>query len=147
VPANIFGLGNLSQEAANYLSIGATNLETYTTQVASAVITNGDLFDLGAGGIGVALGAEWRSESGEVTPVTYLASGNVAGFNAGQPRGGSNDLYGSFAEGHVPLTRDSFSQLLELNGSARLSNYSNAPGEVFSWAAGGVLATFEGLTL
>lgn len=146
VPANIFGLGNLSQEAANYLSIGATNLETYTTQVASAVITNGDLFDLGAGGIGVALGAEWRSESGEVTPDTYLASGNVAGFNPGQPTGGSYDLYEFFGEVNVPLIRDSFIHLLELNGSARLSNYSNAPGEVFSWAAGGVLAPFEGLT-
>lgn len=146
VPANIFGEGNLSQDAINYLAIGATNLEEYTTQVASFAITNSELFDLGAGGIGVALGAEWRSENGSVTPDSFLASGNVAGFNPGLPTSGGYSVREFFAEVNVPLISDSFIHRLEVNGAARYSHYSNAPGNVFTWSAGGLLSPVEDIT-
>lgn len=136
VPANFFGQGNLSDAAVNYLSIGATNLEEYETQVASVAFTNGNLFDLGAGGVGVALGAEWRKESGSITPDTYLASGNVAGFNPGAPTSGSYDVTEFFAEVNVPLLEDNVIKKLEVNGAARYSMYSNSVDNVFTWAAG-----------
>jgi outer membrane receptor protein involved in Fe transport len=146
VPSNIFGQGNLSPEAVNFISIGATNLETYSTQVVNATITNNDLLDLGAGGIGVALGAEWRKEAGQVDPDQFLASGNVAGFNPGLPTGGSYNVREFFAETRIPLLRDSFIHRLELNGAARYSHYSNAVGNVFTWAAGGELAPVPDIT-
>lgn len=145
-PANIFGLNQLSPAAANYISVGATNLEEYTTQVASFVVTNSNLFDLGAGGVGVVAGAEWRSEHGAVTPDTYLASGNVAGFNPGQPTSGSYNVKELFTEVHVPLLADTFIHRLELNGAARYTHYSNAPGNVFTWSAGVELSPFSDLT-
>ncbi|WP_422932992.1 TonB-dependent receptor domain-containing protein [Sphingobium cupriresistens] len=145
-PGNIFGLNNLSQEAIDYMSIGATNLETYTTEVASFAITNGELFDLGAGGVGIAFGAEWRREAGEVEPDEYLSSGNVAGFNPGSPTAGSYTVREFFGEVRVPLLRESFVHKLELNGAARASKYSNAPGNVFTWSAGAELAPVPDLT-
>lgn len=146
VPANIFGEDQLSADAIDYISIGATNLEQYTTQVASFVVTNSDLYDLGAGGIGIALGAEWRSESGSVTPDQYLSSGNVAGFNPGQPTGGSYSVREFFGEIRVPLLSDNIVHRFELNGAARASHYSNAPGNVFTWSAGAELAPVRDLT-
>lgn len=145
VPANMFGLGNLSEDAANYLALGATNIEEYTTQVASIAFTNSNLFDLGAGGVGVALGAEWRKESGKTDPDQNLASGNVAGFNPGAPTQGDYSVTEFFAEVNVPLLADQpFAHRLELNGAARYSNYSNAVGNVFTWSAGGLYEPVEG---
>ncbi|MEW9854157.1 TonB-dependent receptor domain-containing protein [Novosphingobium sp. M1R2S20] len=146
VPANIFGPERLSQDAIDYISIGATNLETYTTEVASLAITNNDIVDFGAGGVGVALGVEWRREDGSIEPDQFLASGNVAGFNPGQPTGGSYTVREFFGEVRVPLLRDQFVHRLELNGAARASKYSNAPGNVFTWAAGAELAPIPELT-
>jgi outer membrane receptor protein involved in Fe transport len=146
VPVNIFGLNQLSPEAADYIRIGATNLEEYTTQVASFVVTNPSLFDLGAGGVGIAAGAEWRKESGSITPDQYLASGNVGGFNPGQPTGGSYSVREFFGEVRIPLLKDTIVHRLELNGAARATHYSNAPGNVFTWSAGAELAPIPDLT-
>lgn len=145
-PANIFGLNQLTPEAANYISVGATNLEEYTTQVASFVVTNSNLFDLGAGGVGLVLGAEYRSEHGAVSPDTYLASGNVAGFNPGQPTSGGYNVKELFTEVHVPLLADNIVHRLELNGAARYTHYSNSPGNVFTWSAGVELSPVRDLT-
>jgi outer membrane receptor protein involved in Fe transport len=146
VAANIFGLNNLSQAAIDYLGITATNVETYTTQVASFAVTNSNLFDLGAGGVGIAFGAEWRKEEGSVEPDTYLASGNVAGFNPGNPTSGSYSVREFFGEVNVPLLRDQVIHRLDLTGAARASHYSNAPGNVFTWAAGVELAPVQDIT-
>ncbi|MBH1992240.1 MAG: TonB-dependent receptor [Sphingomonadaceae bacterium] len=146
VPANLFGLGNLSADAANYLALGATNIEEYTTQVASIAFTNSNLFDLGAGGVGLALGAEWRKEAGKTDPDQNLASGNVAGFNPGAPTQGDYSVTEFFGEVNVPLLADQpFANRLELNGAARYSKYSNAVGNVFTWSAGGLYEPVQGL--
>lgn len=65
VPLNIFGAGNISDEAADFISITTRNVSIITEQVANAAITNGNLFDLGAGPAGIAIGAEYRSEIGK----------------------------------------------------------------------------------
>lgn len=147
VPANIFGQGNLSQAAVDYISVGATNLEEYTTQVASAAITNPNLFDLGAGGVGLAFGAEYRSERGQITPDTFLSSGNVAGFNPGQATGGGYHVREFFGEVNVPLLSDNIVHRLNVDAKARQTKYSNAPGNVFTWAAGIELAPIKDITL
>lgn len=147
VPANIFGEGNLSPEVLDYLGITATNVETYTTQVASASIVNSNLFDLGAGGAGIAIGAEYRKEEGSVAPDTFLATGNVAGFNPGLPTSGGYSVTEGFGEVRIPLIREGFIHRLDLNGAARYSKYSNAPGDVFSWSAGVELAPIPDITL
>jgi outer membrane receptor protein involved in Fe transport len=147
VPANIFGLNNISPAAINYLGIGATNLQEYTTEHAIFALTNSRLFDFGTGPVGLAVGGEWRSEAGRITPDTFLASGNVAGFNPGQPTAGSYSVKEAFAEVNVPLANDTFVHRAEVNFAGRVSDYSNAPGTVYTYAINGVFAPVRDLTL
>ncbi|MFO6445815.1 TonB-dependent receptor domain-containing protein [Erythrobacter sp. NE805] len=146
VPANVYGENKVSAEAAEYLSISATNLTQASTQVASAVITNNDLADLGAGGIGLAFGVEHRREAAKFQPDTFLASGDVGGFNAGNPTTGAYNLTELFAELNVPLLADRpFFERLEVNGAARFSDYSNGVGSVWTYAVGSTWEPGAGL--
>lgn len=150
VPANIYGAGNITEEAARYLRVDATNLESAQTQVASIVVNNGNLFDLGlgAGPAGIALGYEWRSEAASYAPDTYLAAGDVAGFNAGEPTQGRYSLTELYGELVVPILKDvPFAKLLEVNGALRWSNYSNDVDSVWTYAFGGQWKPIEDITV
>lgn len=147
VPLNIFGPGKASQEAINYVTIGSSNLNRIESQVASFVVSNGELFDLGAGPAGIAFGAEWRKEKGNYRPDTFLSSGDVIGFNAGKPTNGSYSVKELFGEVVIPLLADlPFAQNLELNGALRYADYSNAVGSAWSYAAGVMWAPVEDIT-
>ncbi|HEY4545678.1 MAG TPA: TonB-dependent receptor [Pedomonas sp.] len=147
VPLNIFGLGNASPEAVDFVSLGSTNLNAIQSQVASFVISNSDLFDLGGGPVGIALGAEWRSERGSYRPDTFLASGDVIGFNAGEATSGGYSVKELYGELIVPLISDkAFAHKLEFNGAARYSDYSNAVGSAWSYSAGLMYAPVEDIT-
>lgn len=136
-PLNIFGAGNISEDAANFIRISATNVEESQLQVASGVIS-GDLFELPAGPAGFAFGTEWRSVSGRFSPDFALSSGDVVGFNAGQPTQGSYNVWELFGEVRIPLVADMpFADRLELNGAFRYSDYSlDNVGGVWTYAGG-----------
>lgn len=136
VPINIFGEGNITQEAVDFVKINATNVTEITTQNLQALVS-GSLGDLtGAGEIGLAIGAEYRKDSSAFTPDTFLASGDVLGFNAGEPTVGSYDAYDIFAEMAIPLVTGAPGiENLEATLAARYSDYSTA-GRVWSYAGG-----------
>ena len=137
VPLNIFGAGNISQAAADYISIDTVNRSTITEKVASAAIINNALFDLGAGPAGFVFGAEYRSEHGAYDPDEYLASGDVIGFNSVEPTSGGYNIKELFTEIDVPLLADRpFIDRLEFNGAARYSYYSTAAKSVGTFSAG-----------
>ena len=149
VPINIFGPGNISPEGAAYISVDTKNSTRITSQVAQAVVSNGELFDLGLGAapVGIALGVEWRSERGEFNPDFILASGDVVGFNAGTPTEGRYSVKEVFGELVIPILADRPGfHLLELNGAIRLSDYSNNVGSTTAWSAGGQWAPIEDIT-
>lgn len=147
VPLNIFGAGNISQEAADFISIDTVNRSTITEKVVSGAITNDDLFDLGAGPAGFAIGAEYRSEHGDFAPDEALSSGDVIGFNASEPTSGGYHVTELFAEFDVPLITDKpFIKRLELNGSARYSYYSTAAKSVGTFSAGLAWAPVQDIT-
>ncbi|HEY4545677.1 MAG TPA: TonB-dependent receptor [Pedomonas sp.] len=147
VPLNIYGPGVASADGINYVTIGSSNLNKIESQVASFVVSNGELFDLGAGPAGIALGAEWRSEKGSYRPDTFLSSGDVIGFNAGSPTSGSYNVKELFGEVVVPLLADlPFAQNVEFNGALRYSDYSNAVGSTWAYSAGLMWAPVEDIT-
>ncbi len=147
VPINIFGPNNVSTEAADYIAIQAQNQLEAVTENAVFAVTNNDLFDIGAGPIGIALGVEWRREEAEFIPDTFLASGDVGGFNAGQPTAGDYSVTEFFGEVNIPLlSGQPFAETLEVTGAARYSDYSNAVGSAFTWAAGARWEPIAGLT-
>ncbi|MFM7349102.1 MAG: TonB-dependent receptor domain-containing protein [Erythrobacter sp.] len=125
VPLNIFGNGLADPAALRYLAIQATNITTSDMKNAVATVS-GNLFNLGLGAddVGFALGGEYRKVGSEFIPDTFLASGDVLGFNAGLPTKGSYDVKEVFGEVRVPVVRDNFIHALELTGAFRYSDYS-----------------------
>ncbi len=138
IPINIFGANQLTPDMVNAFSVQAQNGETSTLQVTSAVIsgTLGD-FAIGANSapVGFAIGTEYRKVSADFTPDQFLASGDVQGFNAGQPTSGSYDVKEVFGELNIPI--EFGSARLEFTGAGRYSDYSlDAVGDVFTYAGG-----------
>lgn len=127
VPMNVFGSGLHDQAAVNYISVDSTNLEQSALSNIVGTIS-GQLFNLGLGAddVGFAVGVEHRKMSSRYTPDEFLASGDVLGFNAGQPTSGSYNVKEVFGELRVPILKDSGIHSLELNGAARYSKYSLA---------------------
>ncbi|MGQ7828434.1 TonB-dependent receptor domain-containing protein [Altererythrobacter sp. Z27] len=138
VPINVFGDGLADQAAVNFVSVDSTNLQTSSLQNAVASIS-GTLFNLGLGAedVGFAFGAEYRKMASEYIPDEFLASGDVLGFNAGQPTSGSYDVKEVFAELRVPIIEDGIVHRLDINGAARYSDYSlDAVGGSWTYTGG-----------
>jgi outer membrane receptor protein involved in Fe transport len=119
---NIFGQ-NISDACASAIRISATNSTNTKLQVASANLT-GKLVSLPAGPLGFSVGAEWRKSEAIFNPDSFLASGDVAGFNPGLPTSGSIAAKEVFGEIRVPLIHDTpFIENLTANAAFRYSNY------------------------
>lgn len=146
---NIFGPNTLTPEMVDQISILAQNGDVSTQEVANAAIsgTFGD-FAIGENSepVAFALGGEYRKVGSQFIPDTALASGDVIGFNAGNPTAGSYDVKEAFAELNVPI--EFGSARLELTGAARYSDYSlDAVGGVWTYAGGVEFSPIPDVTL
>ncbi len=143
-PLNLFGLGNASQAAIDFVnddSLRRANLEQY---VVSGIIS-GDtagVFELPAGPIGFAFGGEYRDESSQDTPPVIDTQGFTFG-NGIFPTIGSFDVYEGFGEVSVPVLRDQFlAKDLTVDAAFRVSDYSTV-GTTTTWRAGGTWAPID----
>jgi outer membrane receptor protein involved in Fe transport len=74
--------------------------------------------------VGFSFGLEWRKAEAEYLPDTYLRTGDVAGFNAGQPTAGDVTATEIFGEVRIPILADLPGvENLSLNGGFRSSDY------------------------
>lgn len=148
VPVNIYGAGNISDAAASFIGITTHNVSEITEKVASASITNGNLFDLGAGPAGIAIGTEYRDEYGSYNPDAALASGDVVGFNASQGLSGGYNVKEVYGEIEVPLLADKpLIHSLVANGAYRYSYYSTAAKSVSTYSGGLVWSPIRDISL
>ncbi len=125
-PINIFGPNTLTPAMVDQISILAQNGDISTLQVVNGSVS-GELFNLGLGAesVGISLGAEYRKTAAQFIPDTALSSGDVIGFNAGDPTAGNYDVKEVFGEIRVPIISDRpFFHSLEVSGAARYSDYS-----------------------
>ncbi|MBB5733291.1 outer membrane receptor protein involved in Fe transport [Altererythrobacter atlanticus] len=118
-PLNLFGLNNLSQAAIDYAYRPVVQDFDYTQHVIAGVIS-GNLFDgIGAGPVGAAAGAEYRSEDGDVTHGDTPNYNDYA-FTFGTDYGGTIEVFEAFGELNVPLLAYvPFAEMLEVNGAVR----------------------------
>ncbi|WP_086436978.1 TonB-dependent receptor domain-containing protein [Altererythrobacter xiamenensis] len=137
-PINVFGPGTLTPEMVDAITIQAQNGDISTLEVANATIsgTFGDFAVTETSSpIGFAIGAEYRGVAAQFIPDTALSSGDVIGFNAGDPTEGSYNVKDVFAELNIPIDFGGMS--LELDGKARYSDYSlDTVGGVWAYAGG-----------
>ena len=160
VPINIFGFNTVSAAATKWLSTysgvglvaaGATPGQTVSfdylrksyQDVASLNVT-GSLFDLPAGPVGVALGAEYHREKATEIYDPFT----VAGISSAQQASNTVGSYHSkeaYAELSIPVLRDlPFIHELTLEGAARYADYSTV-GSVWSYKVGGTWAPVHDL--
>lgn len=102
---NLFGSAPISQECADHISLDAKNL-TVAEQTAFEAVVSGEVFDLPAGPVQVALGAGYRDIRVDFQPDSGLQPGIVAGFNQQLPASGQLDFTDLFTEISIPILAD-----------------------------------------
>ena len=146
VPANIFGEGNLSAAAADFIRTNPTDVTIIEEQVAEASI-RGDVPLFRAGNAGIALGVNWRRSSYDFKPDPSLFTGDDLGFQPGTPASGKVSVIELFSEARVPLIADQ-PLIRELTGEVglRWSDYSSV-GQAWTWKAMAEWVPVRGLKL
>lgn len=146
VPINLFGKGSPSADAIAYVG-GVSKLRAVNKLQTFSANLRGNLLDIWAGPISIAVGVEYRKQSlDQVTtsdPRDTLVTTGIRGF-AGQKfiasnlagAKGSLNVKEGYAEILVPLARDlPFAQALDLNAAYRYTDYSTS-GSVRTWKVG-----------
>lgn len=144
-PLNVFGNGVASQAAIDYI-IGTAVRDISLTQDVASISATGDMFELPAGPVSVAFGAEYRKEQVDTVadPISQADNFWVGNYKNAQ---GSYDVKEGFVEAVVPVFRDSeFGDSLDLNAAIRLSDYSTS-GTVTTWKLGSTYDVAPGLRL
>jgi outer membrane receptor protein involved in Fe transport len=169
VPLNVFGTGNFSQEAVDYVTSDKKGLRDLDQHFAEALLT-GELYEgWGAGPIGFAGGLTFRKESFNqlTTPIAFERStinapevgirgisvgingGNrsIHNFSATSWATGEFDVWEWFTELNVPIWESGTgNQRLTSTLAFRQSDYSHS-GKIDSWKAGFELQVIEDVRL
>lgn len=126
VPLNIFGgLGSITPQMLGFIAFTERDRSSQTLRDYTANIT-GDLFELPAGNVGIAVGYEHRYQRGSFTPDPIIQ----AGLGADIPAQAASGRYNSdevYAEIRVPILKDvPFFNSLEADGAVRHVDYSTS---------------------
>jgi len=144
-PYNPFGEGLFSSGAAGYVT-GEGFQRTRNNQHVVALNVQGEVFDLPAGSVNLAVGGEYRRDeiSGDTDPIS--AQNGFWTLN-GSSLEGSVDVKEVYAEIGVPVLKDSaLGYALDINGAIRRTDYSTT-GAVTTWKLGAVYEPVDGLRL
>jgi len=124
VPLNIFGgVGSITQPMLDYITFDERDKSVQRLWDVTANLS-GELFDLPAGPVGVAIGYEHRNQRASYDPDPVIVAGLGADVPTSPARGGF-DVDEVYGEIRVPILSDTpFFQKLELDGAVRYSDYS-----------------------
>ena len=127
--------GNYSQAVFDLLSATSVGNTTYEQSMLSAVVT-GDAFELPAGPLGVALGAEWRQFEIDDNPDPRGANNEFWGITSAGRTAGEDTVMEAFAEVNVPLLKGlPLIEELTIDASTRVFEYDSY-GSDSVWKAG-----------
>ena len=119
---NIFGRNPLSAQCVAYITVASTLTRDFKQQIGEAIVT-GDIAELPAGPLSIAVGAQGRYFKYELDPGP--SAGPISGFNAQTPSKGKNSFEDYFFEALIPIVKDApGAQSLELNLGYRNSTAS-----------------------
>lgn len=110
------GSGSITQEMLDYVTFVQKDESEQEMFNFSANLT-GDVFELPAGSVGVAVGVEYRDEEGFFIPDSIVSSGETAGVPASPTQGGFEvtEIYGEVV---VPVVAG-----VEVSAASRYSDY------------------------
>lgn len=141
VPANIFGAGNLSEEAAAFLRTHPRDRTTVEETIAEGSIKGSLDLGIGIEPVAVAAGVNWRRTAYRFEPDPALFTGDDLGFLPGIPASGSTRSVEAFAESRIELARNLSTEI-----GARLSLYDGI-GSALTWKVAGNWEALPGLRL
>lgn len=162
VPLNLFGAGNASQEAIDFVTASGDS-ENTAQQFYGALSVGGDVFELPAGPLAFNSQFEWRRETLSFTPSDVFELG-LARQTIGQPGEGFARFYEAGTEVRVPIFGGDFAPFgfnrLELEGAVRIVDrfgegtpngianptVETDTGTAVTFTAGGRYSPFEGVT-
>jgi outer membrane receptor protein involved in Fe transport len=136
LPINLFGEGQNSQAAIDWITGEYTSDATVEQHVVNAFVS-GDttgFYSLPAGPIGFVLGGEYRKEFSDSRPsdIELLADSleyPLTGVGRGSRTQGEFDVAEVFAEVSVPVLRDlPFARAVDVSAAYRYSDYSTSGG-------------------
>lgn len=133
VPIDLFGPGTLDADMLSFVALTTTDTESFE-QLRVATNLTGSLFELPGGPLGVAVGAEYRKDTGQSFVDDAKRTGDIIGFNAQGSIAGSinvKEVYGEFRAPIMPF--------FTVGAGARYSDYSSVGG-LFNWKAEAELA-------
>lgn len=142
VPLNLFGVGNMSDEARAYVTGTGMTSAALQQQVFSANLS-GTIADTNAGPIGIAVGVEHRREFSSFEAGDFLARG-LGRQSPTAPGGGTFNTYEVYTEALIPLVGGGeglpglkmiFSDAT-IEAAVRNVDHSNAGGAI-TWTVGG----------
>jgi iron complex outermembrane receptor protein len=155
-PLDIFGVGNASQAATNYITAIARTHQV-DTQLDLVTDVKGDVLTLPAGKVQFALGYEHRRESQSFNPGAFF-TGELQSDGSFAPYGNSAPIVAvagayhtdeGFGELNIPVISPDMDvplvHRMDLNGAARFT-HNSLTGGFWSYTGGGSIAPFEGLT-
>jgi iron complex outermembrane receptor protein len=123
VPLNIVGAGSITQEMLDFVTYTGLDNSSQELFDFSANLA-GELLDLPAGGLGFAIGMEYREEDGAFTPDPVVAAGETADVPT-SPTNGSYDVTEFYGEVIVPILADrAGADVLNVSAALRYSDYS-----------------------
>ena len=128
VPVNVFGRGNLSQEATDFIRLDLSAVEE-TDQFVTGASFGGDVpFQLPSADSAPAfvVGVEYREEDSETRPDASFRDGRQSGYGTVLPINAAIEVAEVFGELKVPLVADAaFADAITLELGVRQSEYSN----------------------
>jgi len=140
VPVNLFGEGNVSQAAKDYILQNVSN-SGRASQFDLTAFVSGDssgFLNLPGGPIGFVLGAEYRAEKMSYQQDPLIESGLTFYNSIGTFKAPANIVREAFGEIRLPIFKDvPFFQELTATGAARVSSYKlGHTGTVWAYNAG-----------
>ena len=137
VPVNLFGAGNLTDEALAFIRYAPFLNETTRNQQVLSAYVRGAPFSWWAGPVNIAFGAEYRRDEGDFAADPALSLDDALGYSADASIVGKESVKELYAEAAIPLAESAaWAEYLGLELGARVSEYDNA-GRVETWKIGG----------
>lgn len=141
---NPFGNQPLSAACQDFVRRTLRN-STRLRQQTAELNAQGNLFDLPAGSVKLAIGAAYRRNTYDFAPDALLAAGGVAGFTRSAPASGKDKVGELYAELFVPLLKDApFAKEVNVSAAYRYSRY-DISGSVSTYKVDGDWSVVDGL--
>ena len=147
VPMDILGpAGSIDPAAATWTTFTGVSSGFNQEQIVLAQ-GHGRLIELpNHGDLSMAVGADYRMESGGTSPDPLTSTGDTTG-NAQLPTGGKYNVGEGFGElSLVPISGNEYLQWTEINAAARAFRY-NTFGKGITWKVGALVRTVYGIAL